>query len=120
VLDYNIDPKGASGILYVEHPTSSYEEQEEEWRRIQRTIEPERRVEVRLYRQQLIALTTAIAQAVHIYKYDKAAYGQILANLPQMHQRLSWQRSVTDYRSWYDKACRKFANKGRAKMGQAS
>jgi glycogen synthase len=115
VIDYNIDPKGASGILYVEHPTNSYEGQEEESRRIQRTIEPERRVDVRLYRQQLIALTTAIAQAVYIYKYDKPAYGQILANLPQMHQRLSWQRSVTDYRLWYDKACKKSAK--REKVG---
>jgi glycogen synthase len=113
VIDYNIDPKGASGILYAENPTSSYEEQEEEWRRIQRTIEPEKRMDVRLYRQQLISLTTAIAQAVHIYKYDKAAYGQLLANLPEMHQRLSWQRSVADYRSWYDKACRKSAKKGK-------
>jgi glycogen synthase len=119
VIDYNIDSKGASGILYVEHPSNSYEEQEEEWRRIERTIEPEKRIEVRLYRQQLIALTTAIAQAVHIHKYDKAAYGQILANLPQMHQRLSWQRSVMDYRSWYDKACRKSANKSNAKKGKA-
>jgi glycogen synthase len=105
VVDYNVDPKGASGILYKESATSSYAEQEAEWRSIQRTIEPEKRMEVRLYRQQLTALTIAIAQAVNIYKNNKAAYGRILANLPQMHQRLSWQRSVANYRAWYDKAC---------------
>lgn len=104
VVDYNINPAGASGFLYRERAARDIAGREDEWRLLQRTLEPRRRVEVHLYQLMLIGLTVAITAAIQMYQHMPSAYGRILANLPDMHQRLSWQRSVDQYRAWYDKA----------------
>ena len=103
VIDYNVEPKAASGILYREDAPGSSEDQKKEWEGIQTTSEPTERAKFRLYRQQLGALSAAITQAAQLYQ-DGSAYGRILANLPRMHRRLSWERSVAEYRMWYEVA----------------
>lgn len=103
VIGYDVDPEEASGILYRENPSDP--DMALEVVRIQETIEPQLRMNIGLYVEYVDALSNAMENAVDLYQNNRADYGRILANLPGMHQRLSWRRSVDDYLLWYDTAC---------------
>ena len=72
---------------------------------MEETLDPTSRMQNPLYVRLVAALTQAIRLASDIYQ-DGETYGRILANLPAMLARLSWPRSVAEYRWWYDTACR--------------
>ena len=78
---------------------------EQEHRKIQDKKEPPDRMQSWLYSQQVVSLSIAIMQACEIYRHRPDQYGRILANLPEMAQRISWDIPVRDYRQWYGKAC---------------
>jgi glycogen synthase len=80
-------------------------ELELEHRKIQDTNEPPDRMQSSLYSQQVESLSAAITQACETYRDRPDQYGRILANLPEMAEKISWDIPVRDYRQWYDKAC---------------
>jgi hypothetical protein len=80
-------------------------ELEREHRKIQDQKEPRDRMQSWLYSQQVRSLSAAIMQACETYRHRPDQYGRILANLPDMAEKISWDIPVRDYRRWYDKAC---------------
>jgi len=80
-------------------------ELEQEHRKIQDKKEAPDRMQSWLYSQQVGSLSVAIMQACETYRYRPDQYGRILANLPEMAERISWDIPVCDYRQWYNKAC---------------
>jgi glycogen synthase len=104
VIDHGIDPDGASGILYREVMLESQAWQETDVHAMQTAAVPEGRFGNETYERQVEALRLAMTRATRIYQEEMAAYGRMLANLPGMCDRLSWERSVGEYRAWYDGA----------------
>lgn len=78
---------------------------EQEHRKIQNQMQPAHRMQSWLYSQQVASLTDALMEACAIYRGRRKQYGRILANLPEMAEKISWDIPVRDYRRWYDKAC---------------
>ncbi len=105
VISYDVDPLHASGILYMEDVPESSTWQKKMYRTMEATLDPLSRMTNPLYIRLVEALSHAIRLASDLYQ-DDDSYGRILANLPDMLDRLSWQRSVAEYRRWYDAACR--------------
>jgi glycogen synthase len=108
VVDISEDPANATGILYRERGTGTQEDLENEWKKIQLAASPLERLESRLYREQLGALAFAVCRAIDIYTGYPEIYGRLLANLPGITNKLSWDVSVEKYLSWYDSATMKW------------
>jgi hypothetical protein len=119
VIGYREDPQRASGVVYREDETG-IDDLEAEHHDLQSAARPQdvpgrlypadrkSRMDNDLYRRQVAALAEALRTAVELYatRNDRADYGRILGNLPEMTKVLSWERSVEEYRRWYDLACR--------------
>ena len=94
-------PKGAPGGWVAPVSPDHREEDGTTPDRIERS-----RTDYPLYQEMVAALARALQLAVTLYQHQPVDYGRILGCLPEMTKLLSWDRSVAEYRRWYDLACR--------------
>ncbi len=105
VIDFEVSPEDATGFLYRESVPAGRAWQEAQQRAMQGAAGPAARAATALFRAQAAALRDEIVVAADLYRNRRSDYGRLVANLPAMCQVLDWERSVGDYRAWYDSAC---------------
>jgi glycogen synthase len=106
VVDFDISPIDATGLLYRETVPAGRAWQEAAQRAMQGEQDPAARASSALFRAQATALREAIVEAAGLYRDRPGDYARLIANLAAMCRVLDWGRSVRDYRTWYDSASR--------------
>jgi glycogen synthase len=105
IADLDCDGDDATGLLYRETPPDDTAVIND-WRVIQRSETPIDRFRAPLYGAMVASLAVTLARAAELYKYDKAAYGKMLANLFDRAQSFSWNRAMDVYQKVYEMATR--------------
>jgi glycogen synthase len=99
VIDLDAAPEESTGLMW-----NVLDADGQTWRELEEASIGKRLGDP-LFRALSDELAACLLRAAVLYREQPEDYGRMLSNLPAMQERLSWDRSVKDYRAWYDAAC---------------
>lgn len=100
VVDFYSDTDNATGFLFREVPPDG-SSIAHDWRVIQHAATPAERFSAPLYGMMVASLAASLAGAAEWYRYDKAAYGRMLANLSAKAETFGWEKARAEYQKVY-------------------
>ncbi len=104
VVDHGRNPSQATGILYEPACRGSIIDLGSQWQQILESPTAAGRMHSRLYVSLVNGLTTALHQALDLFRNRPAEYGRMLGRLYDQALTFSWDRSAAEYTAWYDRA----------------
>jgi glycogen synthase len=106
VIDYGRQPQQATGFLFDHAYQGSVAEQGEQWRQILDSPTPASRMHSGLYASLVNGLTSALQQAIDVYRHRPSDYGRMLARLYDQAVQFTWEKAAAEYTALYDHAAK--------------
>jgi glycogen synthase len=104
VIDHGRQPQRATGFLFGHAYPSSAVEQGEQWRQILDAPNPASRMYSGLYASLVNGLTSALREAIDVYRNRPSDYGRMLARLYDQAVQFTWEKAAAEYTALYDHA----------------
>ncbi|MCL4203078.1 MAG: glycogen/starch synthase [Pirellulaceae bacterium] len=104
VIDHDRQPQRATGFLFGHAYPSSAVEQGEQWRQILDAPNPASRMHSGLYASLVNGLTSALREAIDVYRNRPSDYGRMLARLYDQAVQFTWEKAAAEYTALYDHA----------------
>ena len=104
VVDDGRHPNQATGLLYEHACHGSITDQGLQWQQILGSPTAAARMHSGLYVSLVNGLTTALQQAIELFRNRPTDYGRMLGRLYDQALKFSWEKSAAEYSALYDRA----------------